>query len=190
MRVYFIMQQENDFNNEVWKDVIGFESFYEVSNLGCVRSKYRVVKRKSNSTQIRQTRLLTLNLRSDGYIRVFLSGNKRITKNVHRLVAIAFIPNLENKPTVNHIDGDKTNNNVSNLEWATNLENSRHAWKNGLITSSRGESAGNSKLKELDVINIRYLLKIGNLSQLLADKYGVSKSLINQIRRREIWKHI
>ena len=75
-----------------------------------------------------------------GYERVVLTKDGiRKTYSVHKLVALAFIPNPENKTTINHIDGNKRNNNVSNLEWATEQENQNHKWKNGLANYNRDE---------------------------------------------------
>ena len=106
-----------DLESEQWRAVKGY-SEYEVSNLG------RVVSCRGELTPARLPK---------GYLMVNLCKNgKQKPHYIHRLVAQAFIPNPENKPTVNHIDGDKNNNRVSNLEWATYLENNLHAVKNHL----------------------------------------------------------
>lgn len=88
---------------------------------------------------------------TSGYMQVYLYDGKggRKCKQVHRLVAEAFIPNPENKRTVNHIDGNKTNNNIDNLEWATDSENALHAHKNGLVKTKSGEEHHNSKPVEV-----------------------------------------
>ena len=118
---------------EVWKDVVGYEGYYQVSNLGNVKSVDRYVSNNSKQMLVKG-RLMNLKQDKKGYLRVNLSKNNHVTFTpVHRLVAMAFIPNLENKPQVNHIDGVKTNNNVSNLEWVTNLENMQHAVRSGLF---------------------------------------------------------
>ena len=114
--------------NEIWRKIEGFEN-YEVSNLGNVRS----LKNK-------KVKILKLIKRETGYIFINLYKNKKIHhKSVHRLVASTFIPNPQNKSQVNHIDGDKTNNKVENLEWCTAKENSQHAWNTGLSKSLKGE---------------------------------------------------
>lgn len=119
------MEQED---KELWLPIKGFEGRLEVSNMGRVRSVERVVAFGSSRRKVHQT-IYKLFDDKDGYKMAGISG-KAI--KVHRAVAEAFIPNPENKPQVNHIDGDKSNNRVDNLEWATQEENMRHASRNGL----------------------------------------------------------
>lgn len=108
---------------EQWKDIKGYEGLYQVSNYGRVKRKY-------NNGKIRILKPISTN---NGYLRVSLSKNSvNNTYFVHRLVAQAFILNPENKPEVNHIDGDKTNNKIENLEWCTRSENIQHAFYTGL----------------------------------------------------------
>ena len=118
---------------EEWVDAVGFESFYEVSNKGRVRRKKgETVYKDGRVARFSQT-ILKQGKDDKGYHRVYLSvGSVKKTVRVHRLVALSFIPNLESKKTVNHIDGDKSNNYVHNLEWMTNTENMRHAFEIGL----------------------------------------------------------
>lgn len=108
---------------ELFRDIVGYEGIYQISNLGNVKSFKRVSKGELLKPVYRK-----------GYATVTLSKNG-ISKihSIHRLIATAFIPNPDNLPIINHIDGNKTNNDLSNLEWCTQLENMRHAFKTGLI---------------------------------------------------------
>lgn len=114
---------------EIWKDVPNYEGLYQVSNLGRVKSNHNGKGHKP--------KVLT-NIPRNGYVSVILCKNKS-QKNVfvHRLVAKCFVPNPENKPCVNHIDGNKSNPCASNLEWCTQKENISHAIKNGLFNPNK-----------------------------------------------------
>lgn len=113
---------------EVWEDIPEYEGFYKVSNLGRVKSLPR------NGT-IQQERIMINKITKQGYVTVHLRklGVSKYLK-IHRLVALTFLNNPENKPQVNHKDGNKENNNLSNLEWMTVSENVQHAFDTGLNT--------------------------------------------------------
>jgi uncharacterized protein YerC len=121
---------------ETWKDIEGYEGLYQVSNLGRIKSfdKTIMVKIKNQNIVTKKGKILKPNNNNNsGYNKVTLSKegtNKPFT--IHRLVAKAFIDNPENKPFVNHKDGNKLNNCVSNLEWVSLKENTQHAFENGL----------------------------------------------------------
>jgi hypothetical protein len=118
-------------SEQIWKQLDGYESLYEISSIGSVKSFYKVRGRESS--------ILRQYIDVKGYLVVTLLKNKaRKTVKVHRLVAESFIPNPENKPQVNHINGTKTDNRVENLEWATNSDNQKHAFKTGLQTRKSG----------------------------------------------------
>lgn len=111
---------------EIWKDVIGYEGLYKVSNLG------NVISINYNGTK--KSKLLAYHLNYKGYARVHLTKNKQDKyMSVHRLVAEAFIPNIKKYPQVNHKNGIKVDNRVDNLEWCTNEYNFQHALNTGLI---------------------------------------------------------
>lgn len=109
---------------EVWKDVKGYNGLYQVSNIGRVKSLKRNTARE---------RIMKLKETRDGYLNVNLCKQGNVaTKKVHRLVAENFIPNPNNKYSVNHINGNKKDNRVENLEWATATEQAKHAVKMSL----------------------------------------------------------
>lgn len=123
---------------EIWKDIVGFEGYYQVSNLGRVKRLPRTSIRsngKSDHAIYRvKERIKNPQIQTQGYYHVALyrDGEYKICR-LNRVVAIAFIPNPENKPEVNHKDGNKLNNRADNLEWVTGKENKKHARENGLI---------------------------------------------------------
>lgn len=162
--------------DEVWLPILGFRGRYEVSNFGRVRGLTAILKPSINNC---------------GYLNVGLCLDRiRKTKKVHRLVAAAFLPNPENKPQVNHKDGDKSNNKASNLEWATKSENELHAYSTGLKIKLRpGDRPENIKLCPEKVLEIRSLLSNGAKGVELAKKYNVTPMLISLIKNRQIWTH-
>lgn len=117
---------------EQWKTIEGHPN-YEVSNLGNVRSKDKYITTKKGWKYLSKGK--TLKPWFASYLTVQLTNNKRAT--IHRLVAQAFIPNPDNKAEVNHIDGNKRNNCVSNLEWVTRSENHTHAYYTNLRTDNK-----------------------------------------------------
>lgn len=194
---------------EIWIDIIGYEDYYQISNLGRVRSKDRyIIQEKGNGTLYKRHmkgKILSLNrTNGKGYKTVSLGkGCEESRQNfyVHRLVAEHFISNPNNLPEINHKDkkGDKSNNCVDNLEWCTRKENMEHAFENNLnqwvIYKKNGIRKGkdnyNTKLTETEVIEIYNLLKENKLScREIGELYNVSKQTILAILHKKTWKDV
>lgn len=164
---------------EIWR-VIEENDNYSVSNTGKV---------KNNKTE----KNLKFHISNQGYVRVNLYNNKdktRKNKSVSRLVAIAFIDNKENKKEVNHIDGNKLNNNVNNLDWVSSSENKYHAFNTGLRHIRKGIEHHNTRLSESDVKEIRELCSEKISMTEIAKMYNVGRKQIEKIKYKKQWSHI
>jgi len=157
----------------------GFEN-YELDELGQIWSlpkKTRKGVRMIKALKHPKTGYMYVDLCKDGKVKKF---------TVHRLVALNMIPNPENKLQVNHINGNKTDNRVANLEWNTRSENQKHSISIGL-RSAKGIKNSQAKLTEKQVLEIR---KSAHCLKTLAQKYSVSISTISEVRNNKIWTHI
>lgn len=144
-----------------------------------------LIDKNGNIFNIKLNRFIVQNISHKGYHRVNLNKNKyKRQYQLHRLVALIFIPNLENKPQVNHIDGNKSNNNVSNLEWVTGSENVRHAVKSGLRDKAHQKARiDNQKMVLHKTTGIFYdSLKIA--CETLGIKYGTARNYINNPNKK------
>ena len=182
---------------EIWMDVFGYEGHYKVSNLGKVQSLKRYVEKFDPRTDMQMSYLVkehVLRLRIKGkgnYCYACLyKDKKRRDFLISRLVAKHFIPNPENKPEVNHIDGNKLNNSVDNLEWSTESENMQHAFLMGLNKGNKGVNCGAAKLTEEKVKEIILLLTEQQSQRGIAKLFEVSQGTVSQINREETWTHI
>lgn len=166
------------------KKLEGFNDYYYISSYG-----YIITKNWRNS---KREAIIKTCLDACGYKRTALMHNGKLkTIKIHRLVAISFIQNPENKPQVNHIDGNKQNNNINNLEWVNNSENQIHAYKIGLNKAKRGEENSKAILTEKQVKEIRSKFKKRVYTrEMLGIEYGVKASTIKDIILRKSWKHI
>lgn len=180
---------------EIWKDIEGYGGSYKISNKGRVKSLNRTIYKRGYPYNIKGKFIKQVFRKSKQENRYFGVGLYRDGKSknyyVHRLVAKAFISNPENKPTVNHKDGDRFNNCVGNLEWATQQENIQHSWDNGMSTPHhkiKGENHPKSKLKKEDVLFIRKCAKTNEMNTLeLSIKYNISTRHVNNLKKGKYW---
>jgi hypothetical protein len=175
---------------EIWKNIKGYEGFYQVSNKGRIKrlagkclakaGKYRNVAESILTNFPNKTR--------GGYLYINLNNNGIKQFRVHRLVAIHFISNPNNLSEVNHIDCDKTNNNDWNLEWCTNQENMDHAIKNNLFKPRFRTKAPNVKLTEEQVKEIKNRLNNKECGRHIAKDFNISEGMISLIKHNKNWK--
>lgn len=166
--------------NEIWVSIKNNPN-YQISNLGNVKSLNNY-KRKDN-------KILSPSLSKSGYYHIGIKKDKkRIYYTIHRLIAIHFIENKENYKCVNHIDGNKLNNSIENLEWCNHSYNNKHSYDKGL--NKNNENHGRAKLSNNDVLLIKEKLN-NNISQRkLAIEFNVSQACINRINVNKTWRNL
>jgi hypothetical protein len=165
---------------EEWRDVVGYEGFYEVSNLGGVR---RVI--------VGNSRRPLKPFMGTQYLFVSLSKYGKIVQHsVHRIVAGAFIGPCPIGEQVNHKDTNKLNNVNTNLEYVTSRENTIHAGKMGLLGKAKGESHGRAKLSEKQVIELKQRVRDGYSLTVVALAYNITPTHVCDIMSGKRWKHI
>lgn len=168
---------------EEWKDVPGYEGLYQVSNHGRVKS----TPRRTTKGGILKTKV-----DSHGYAEVTLSReNVQRSVRVHRIVAEVFISNTEHKPQVNHKNGDKLDNRVENLEWATASENIQHSYH---VLGNKGSAPWKDKprrfARRFSDDEVREIRASGKSSAQIARESGVSKQTIQKIRHKRIYREV
>ena len=182
---------------EIWRDIEGYEGWYQVSNYGRVKSLARTVNYGDKSTRTQAEGFL--NLRNSGnalngyfYKSVILCKNKRRKQiKVHRLVAEAFVEKPEGCNVVNHLDNNPSNNAASNLEWTTIVGNNKHRHIQGRSSAPKGAAQGSSFLSEQGIEEIKNLLAGKKHSQQqIADMYQVHQSHISRIKLGKAWAHL
>ena len=161
---------------EIWKDVPDYDGIYQVSNIGNVKN-------------IKYGNMLSL-ARNLGYVRISVSKNGiRKNRTVHSLVMAAFVGPRGEGVLINHIDGNKANNNLYNLEYCSHSHNIKEDFRTGR-KSLAGEKNNRAKLKERQVIKIRELRSQGKLLREIAPIYGVQIAVISHICANKYWKHV
>lgn len=175
---------------EIWKDIKDYPGLYQVSNAGRVKSLSHVKRTWKGGEYLTEERIL-IPQEAREYLRVNLCNDGDCNlKLVHRLVGIVFVPNPENKPYINHINGNKKDNRACNLEWTTQSENQLHAI-NVLGAGSFGEKCHLSKLNARKIIEIKNARKEhGYTYNELSKRYNISISTVWQIVTGKTWKNI
>ena len=169
-----VWRSTEDLPHEIWRDICDYEKLYQISIYGRAKSFYN-----------EKIRILSDVLDGPGYVmwRLYKNGEPKMFKG-HIATARTFIPNPQNKPQINHFDGDKINNCVWNLEWVTGKENVRHAFRTGLEKPKLGCDSPNTDLTLEDVIEIRETCVLGSKkfgAKALAKKFGITDTAILNI---------
>ena len=178
----------------IFLPIVGYGDAYSISNTGVVmRTSRRTPWKKCPEGAVSRIKPFVPSIcksfiNRGGYpqVRIGPTGHQK-TVCVHRLVASAFCANPNNLKIVNHIDGNKTNNNFTNLEWVTQKQNVRHSINNGLQKILYGEDSGNSKLT---TESVKYIRNSKIPAKLISKELNVSQSLILLVRKFKIWKHV
>ena len=177
--------------NEEWRDVVGYEGLYQVSDQGRVKSLERKLPHWRGGERIQKERILKPKIDRDGYLQLNLyAGGKRKTLTVHRLVCQAFHENPDNKPQINHINEDKTDNRACNLEWCTCKQNINHGSRNERLGKALEKPIGQYKLDG-------QLIKVWPSTAIVERQTGFSRGSIWGVangRHKQaygyIWKYI
>lgn len=161
-------------DSETWKDIPSYEGIYQISNNSQVKS-------------LRSGKKLTISFVPYGFVKLCVNGVAK-KHYVHRLVAVAFIPNPENKSMINHKDGDKRNNAITNLEWCDAKHNVKHAYESNLMPSCENHSR--AKFTNDQVRQMRLDRSNGLSRKFIMQKFNLSKLQYTRIIYRKTWKHI
>ena len=179
---------------EEWKDIKGFEGRYRISNRGEI-VRYSVVDEYEDRIINRKEKIIKPSINNQGYLKVGLNKDgKYYNRYIHRLIAETFIENPLEKPCVNHIDGNKLNNNLDNLEWATQKENTIHAHNNGLAEVTEYNKWKVSKINRMftssDILDIKNMYNEGKTQKEIAEIYKCYDSTISQILKNKRYSRI
>lgn len=176
---------------DIWKDIAGFEGYYQISNLGSVRSVDRIAPDTTGSWgRLRRLKgkLMKTQLLNGYWVVMLYKDSKYRHARVHRLIAEAFIANPENKPHINHINGLRSDNRIENLEWCSHAENMKHCYDIGLRKPIRPEQCPTVKISFEIAEQIRKKRQNGTKNVELQKEYGLCKRSITDIVKNRTWK--
>lgn len=175
-----ILQQ----TEEVWRNIPDYEGLYMVSSLGRIKSLSRIVKTKTGTQTVKERILKPYMDR--GYCRITLSyGNNFFRKAVHQFVALAFIPNPDNKPHINHINGIRDDNRIENLERCTSSENEIHSYSVlGKVNANRKLTNDDAEYIRTNAVKAERFKKGGNI-KLLCEKFKITPNVIHGILKHK-----
>lgn len=175
---------------ETWKDVLGFENYYEVSNTGLVRSKPRLVIRKNGRPHTVKSKILKPCISTDGYLKSCFSINGKLYPfAVHRVAANSFLGKQDGYE-VNHINGIKTDNRIENLELLTHSENIKHAVKLGLLPVTRGSQRTQAKTTESVIKLMQEMRAKGIQRKVILSELNLSLHTYKDVIRGKSWRHV
>jgi hypothetical protein len=197
--ILFNREERNKFDRieEEWRPCPEYEEYYEISNFGRVKSKAVFIRHDGNWAEengyVKKIKVKNITTNRYGYLTsklCKLGKCRRLT--IHRLVAKAFIPNPNNYTQVNHIDGNKENNCIWNLEWVSQARNIQHAFETGLMTNEhlKGSNHHNAKLNEDIVKTIRKQKEQGASAKELCEKYNIGKTTLRDIITFKTWRNV
>ncbi|MRF37154.1 hypothetical protein GIJ44_20925 [Staphylococcus sp. KY49P] len=176
-------------SDEIWKGIPGYEGLYSISITGRVKrlARNRIIA-TSVSRPLKEKEIKTFEGKL-GYIHVNLWKNGQMKQHrIHRLIMLTFTKKPQDKNVINHIDGDKSNNSLDNLEWCTNRENTIHAYKTGLAKGKKGIENSQGRLTSEEVISMRNLYATGEYTQKeIGEIFGISRRHAGDIVNGKKW---